>query len=72
MTIQSLQHAKNRKAYLERMLAQDPGDQYYMGESDLADECVERDNEFNNELREYLRKGIAECDEYINTHLCKN
>ena len=66
--LKSLQHAKNRKNYLERILAEDPGEMIYIGDSLSAEQAVEQENRHNEHFRRMLEKEIAKCDKYIKSH----
>ena len=52
------QHLINRIAYFERMLANNPGEQYYMGNSDAAEDAVECENMHNEMLAEKIKGHI--------------
>jgi len=63
--IQSVQHAKNRKAYLERLLADSPMEQVYMGDSIYAEQAVEQENRHNQRLAERIEEEIKVCENYL-------
>ena len=67
MEIQSLQHAINRKRYLERILSTRPDEQYYSGDSDYANDAVESENRHNEMMAESIKEEIKKCDEFIKT-----
>ena len=59
-------HLTNRLKYFERMLADNPGEQYYMGDSDAAENAVECENTHNEILAEEIEEHINELKEEIN------
>ena len=59
-------HLTNRLKYFERMLADNPGEQYYMGTSDAAEDAVECENTHNEILAEEITEHIEELKEEIN------
>ncbi len=63
--IKSLQHAINRKEYLKRILAKRPSEQFYMGDSEYAEDAVEQENYNNELLAENIKKEIKKCEKYI-------
>ncbi len=63
--IKDLQHAINRKKYLEKMLFQRPDEQIYTGESYYAESAVEQENRHNELLAERIKKEIKRCENYI-------
>ena len=59
------QHLTNRLRYFKRMLADNPGEQYYMGDSDAAEDAVEYENRHNEILEEEIKEHINELKEEI-------
>ena len=59
------QHLINRLRYFRRMLADNPGEQYYMGNSEYAEDAVECENMHNEilaeEIKEHIEELKAEC-----------
>ena len=53
------QHLINRIAFFERMLADNPGEQFYMGESEYAEDAVEQENRHNETLSKKIKGHIA-------------
>lgn len=44
-------HVLNAIRYWERQLSVYPGEQYYIGDSEFAEACVEADNKYNEDLK---------------------
>jgi len=65
-------HLTNRLKYFERMLADDPGEQYYMGDSDAAEDAVECENIHNEILAEEITEHIEDLKKEINNRLGGN
>jgi len=59
-------HLQNRLKYFRKMLADDPGEQYYMGNSDYAEDAVESENAQNEALAEDIKIHIIDLKEEIN------
>ena len=62
-------HLANRLKYFERMLADNPGEQYYMGDSDAAEDAVESENNHNEILAEEITEHIEELKEELENRI---
>ena len=62
MEIQSIQHAINRKKYLERFLAQRPAEGAYIGSSEFAQDAVDQENRHNQLLADEVEDEIKNCE----------
>lgn len=51
-------HLKNAIAFIERDIAEYPGEMVYTGESEFAEQAVESENEHNRERLERLNKSV--------------
>ena len=69
MKIKSLQHAINRKNYLERFLKSRPQEAVYIGDSFYAEQAVEQENRHNEFLEKKVREEIVKCERYIKNNL---
>lgn len=58
VTKMTKEHLTNRIAYFKRRLANNPGEQYYMGNSDAAEDTVECENAHNEALAEKIKGHI--------------
>jgi len=65
-------HLYNRLKYFERMLANRPSEQCYVGDSDYAEDAVEAENAHNEDLAEDIEVHIMDLKEEINKRLGGN
>lgn len=67
--IQNAQHAKNRRAYLERLLAKRPLEANYIGDSYASEMAVKHENCLNEQKAKMIQKGIKRCEKYLANNL---
>ena len=60
-----ISHIKNCLKMLNKRLEEDPGDQVYMGDSELAEEAVESENRLNQETRENIHRWIDHFEDEL-------
>lgn len=58
-------HIKNCIRMLEKKLEDDPGEQYYTGDSDYAEDAVEQENRANREIREKIDEALSSFKEEL-------
>ncbi len=58
VTQMTKEHLRNRINFFERKLKERPEEQYYMGDSDYAEQAVEQENRLNEELAEKITAHI--------------
>ena len=72
VTEMTQRHLINRIAYFERMLANNPGEQYYMGNSDAAEDAVECENMHNEALAEKIKGHIKYMEKELKRRIIYN
>jgi hypothetical protein len=62
-------HLKNSIAMLRRILANDPGEQYYMGDSVYAEEAVAMENAHNEQVRKDLHTTLVRLQRELDSRV---
>ena len=62
-------HLINRLKYFERMLANNPGEQCYVGNSEYAEDAVECENRHNEILAEEITEHIENLKEELENRI---